>query len=357
MERFAPSGLAFSWDKAGLMIGDPDAPVSRILVTLTITRDAVRAARRQRVDMIVCHHPLLWEPLTALRTDDPHVRLCMSLIEMGISCFSAHTSLDVTSNGVNDALAAQLGLQDTKPLLPVSHAGQVKLVTFVPESHLAKVRAAVCEAGAGVIGDYTYCTFSSAGTGTFLPGRTARPFVGKKQRVNEEPERRFEVLTPKAVLAKVLRALLDAHPYEEPAYDVVPLDSLDPRIGLGRRGVLAHAAPLRALAGHARQALRLQAVRIVGDPKRRVKTVAVVAGSGGSEIRSMPSDIDVLVTGDVRYHEALAARERGLSVIDVGHAGGEQCIIPVVAAYLHKQLEIPVIKHSAPDPFTWAAGK
>lgn len=336
IEELAPAGWAYSWDRSGLAVGSPEARVDRVLVALTVTRKTVQAAKRVRASLLVVHHPPIWEPLSALRTDDPATRLCLELVEAKIACYAAHTNLDVAPGGVNDVLAARLGLADTTPLLAAPHATRVKLVTFVPESHLAAVREAVCSRGAGVIGEYTHCSFSSPGTGTFLPGGRAKPFSGVKHRLNEEPERRFEALAPKARLAEILTALKAAHPYEEVAYDVVTLENRDPAVGLGVRGRLPVPLGLEAFAKHVCKVLEVDHVRLAGARKRRVRTVGVIGGAGAGEIGNAPPGLDVLVTGDVKYHDALAAESRGIAVVDAGHAGTEKWIVPVLAQHIRR---------------------
>ncbi|MBI3117106.1 MAG: Nif3-like dinuclear metal center hexameric protein [Candidatus Hydrogenedentes bacterium] len=338
MERWAPAALAYEWDRAGLHTGAPDDTVKKVVACLTVTEAVLAAARKAQAEMIVSHHPLIWEPLRTLRTDQPQARLCVELAAAGIACFSAHTSLDVAPGGVNALLAAKLGLEQPRVLFPAPQGAQVKLVTFVPESHLRAVRDAMAAAGAGVIGEYTYCSFFAPGTGTFLPSAKAVPFSGQKGKVNEEPELRLEMLTPKAWLGDVLKAMRSAHPYEEPAYDIVTLENRDTSIGLGMRGELPKGMTLAALAREVCQALEVSHVRIVDDPKRRVQRVGVLGGSGGGEIAKLPQDLDVYVTGDVRYHDAWEAVARGIAVIDAGHGGTEKFIAPAIADYLSREL-------------------
>lgn len=352
VEQLAPRDLAYSWDNAGLAIGSPGASVSCVLVALTFTPDVLRRAKRSRAEMIITHHPPLWEPLRVLRTDDPHTRLCVEAAAVGIACYAAHTNLDVTPGGLNDALAKRLGLLDTGPLFDVPHATQVKLVTFVPESHLAQVRDAVCQEGAGIIGQYTHCSFSVPGTGTFVPGEEAQPFSGRKHRLNEEPEHRFEVIVPKARIDRVVEAMRRAHPYEEPAYDVVVLDSRDRTASLGVRGRLAGPARLDAFAADVRSALETSHVRVVGGSRRKVQSVAVIGGSGGGEIGHVPEDVDVLVTGDVKYHEALDAQSRNLGVVDAGHAAMEKWAVPLLADHVRRHCKgIRVLTYVEPGIF------
>ncbi len=352
MEAWAPPGLAYDWDRIGLSLGRPDAQVRTIFTALSITVDAARAAVLAKADMVVSHHPLIWDAIKAIRTDDPAREPLTLLVKADTNCFAAHTNLDVCAGGVNDVLAEALGLRETKPLFPVKHAGQVKLVTFVPEAHLAAVRAAVSAAGAGVIGDYTQCSFSTLGTGTFLPGRGATPFSGKKGAVNEEPEARFETLVPKALAPRVVEALLKAHPYEEVAYDLVPLANADPGVGIGRVGTLAKPVSLKAFAERARKALGVAHVRVTGDLKRPVSRVAAMGGAGGGQVGDVPRGVDVYVTGDVKYHEAQLALDRGLAVIDAGHHGTERGIVPVMSARLRTALPgVKVVEYAEPDPF------
>lgn len=339
VEALAPKALAYDWDRVGLSIGDPNAEVACLLVALTVTRQAFEAACDARAEMIVSHHPLIWEPLTALRTDDPATRLCLDFAQANIACYAAHSNLDVAPGGVNDVLADRLGLTNRGPLLPAAVGGQVKLVTFVPETHLAQVREAVCEAGAGVIGEYVHCTFSSPGTGTFRPGDAARPFSGDRHRLNEEPELRFETLVPKARLETVVKALKAAHPYEKVAYDVVCLENRDPAIGLGVRGELPEPTTLGEFARHVCTLLEVSHVRVVGESDRIVRWVGVLGGAGGGEVRKVPRDIDVYLTGDIKYHDAVAARERGLALVDAGHAGTEKWVVPALAEHLANALK------------------
>lgn len=352
LDELAPPSLADSWDRAGLATGRPETEVSKVLVALTVTREAFAAARRTKAQMIVSHHPLIWEPLKTLRADDAEANLPLDVAQAGMACYSAHTNLDVVPGGVNDVLASRLGLTARAPLFPVPQARQLKLVTFVPPSHLAVVRDAVCEAGAGVIGDYAHCSFSTRGVGTFMPSGKAAPFSGKKHVVNEESEDRFETLVPVARLSGVLAALLEVHPYEEVAYDLVPLHNPDPTTSLGLRGELKKAMTLTSFAKFVCSSLNIAGVRTVGSPRKKVRTVAVLGGAGGSRAGDIPGGIDVYVTGDVTYHDALAARARGLAIVDAGHHGTEKWIVPALAEHLKARLKgLSVTTHTEPDVF------
>ncbi len=358
MDAWAPPALAYAWDKSGLATGDPGARVTTALTCLTVTREAFAAAQRARAQMIVSHHPLIWEALTTLRRDNAHAALCMDIAADGIACYSAHTNLDVVMDGVNHALARRLGLQETKTLFRVPQAEQWKLVVFVPDTHLAAVRDAVSAAGAGGIGNYTHCSFSAPGTGTFKPSASANPFAGKKLVLNEEPERRFETIFPKHALANVLAAMQSAHPYEEVAYDLVKLENNDPNVSLGLCGQLPKTLTLTAFAEFVRKKLCIAHVRMVGNPKRKIRSVAVMGGAGGSSAADVPDGVDVFVTGDVKYHEALDAAARGLAVIDAGHHGTELPIVSLMAGHLKAALpKLRVKTYLEPDPFLAVTGK
>lgn len=352
MDEWAPPGLAYEWDRIGLTLGRPDAPVRRVLTALSLTTDAARAAIQAKADLVVSHHPLIWDAIKTLRTDNPAHSALLELAAAKVNCFAAHTNLDVCPDGVNDLLAASLGLQHTRPLFPAKQAKMLKLVSFVPHTHLARVREAVSRAGAGQIGNYTHCSFSAPGTGTFRPGRGAEPYSGERGTVNEEPEARFETLVQKAILGRVLEALFEAHPYEEVAYDLIPVDAPDARIGLGRVGQLKRPLSLQSFARRVRTALNVGHVRITGDPARNITTVAVLGGSGGGQIGDVPLAVDAYVTGDVKYHEAQLALDRGLCVIDAGHHGTERGIVPAMRDRIAAALpSLQVTTYEEPDPF------
>ncbi len=330
MEAWAPSGLAYPWDAVGLRIGDPTAPVTGVLTALSVTREAFEQACATGANLIVSHHPFPWTPLATLCPTDPETRLALDLVHANIACYAAHTNLDVVFGGVNHMLAKALGVVNVSPLLPVEHAEQVKLVTYAPESHWATVRDALCEAGTA-------------------PGALRSSEAGE--------ERRIEVTVSKARLNAVMAALKNVHPHEQPAWDLYALTNRDPDPGLGVRGELPAPMRLEALARHVRHALELDHVRLVGDSQREVFRAGLIAGSGGGEIPNTPADIDVLITGDVKYHQAMTALDRGVSVIDAGHHGAEKGIADAMARYLNQHLAgVTAHAYTEPDPFRAVTG-
>ncbi|MBN4046797.1 Nif3-like dinuclear metal center hexameric protein [bacterium AH-315-P07] len=352
MEQWAPTSLAYAWDKIGLATGHPNQEVKKVLTTLTITRDAFIAAKRAKAQMIVSHHPLIWESIATLREDIPQSKLVLDIAQAGIACFSAHTNLDVTPGGVNHILADRIGLKNIQPLFKIPQATQSKLVIFVPESYFIRVREAVFAAGAGGIGDYTECSYSSHGHGTFRPHENAKPFAGRIGKLNEEPEIRFETLLPSEHKRTIVQALREAHPYEEPAFDIIPLEIDNPVYSLGLQGELRKRVSLDTFAKQVKHKLEITHVRVSGNGKDMVKQVAVMGGAGGDSADDVPANIDVFVTGDVKYHKALDALDAGLNIIDAGHHGTEKWIVPAMADYLKSSLKgLRVATYMEPDPF------
>jgi len=354
LEEWAPKELAFPEDSVGLVLGSTDWDTNNAIVCLTITDQIVKDAIQKKVKLIISHHPLIFQPLRKIVHTNPHQKRIAQLITNEIACYTCHTNLDVAEKGVNYILAKKLDLSNISGLLPIEHIRLYKLVTFVPKNHLEKVRNAVCGCGAGIIGEYAYCSFSTSGIGTFLPSDKAKPFLGKIGKINEEKEERFEVIVPSEILGNVIEALLDAHPYEEVAYDVYPLQNKSRKISLGAKGVLDKSISLEEFSNIVKEKLNLSSIKIVGNLNKKVKNIAVLGGSGGGEIINIPDNIDVLVTGDVKYHQALEAEERGLAVIDAGHFGTEYPIVEGIANYLTPKLPLlEIIIPAEKEPFLY----
>ena len=341
MEAWAPEALAFSWDRVGLRIGDPDNAVGGVLAALSVTRGAMFAAGEAGANLIVSHHPFPFAPLETINPKDPDTQLCLGLVQGGVSCYAAHTNLDVAPGGVNHILAAQLGIEDAAPLLPVEQAAQVRLSALVQEEHLSQVCACVRGAAGSAFGEDTYCNFTTASL--IEPDAPSGAGSGGL---------RFEATLLEAILPRALKALQEAFPEEPLNYEVQPLKSRDPRVGLGAVGELPKPLKANAFARHVREQLGISHARLVGEGERKVQCVAVIGGSGGGEIERIPKDVDLLVTGDVKYHQAQFAADRGLAVVDAGHYGTEIGIVEGIAAYLRRELDgLPVTTYTESDPF------
>lgn len=337
LQQIAPLELAADWDNVGLLLGDSAAPVARLMTCLTVTPEVAAEAIAARADLIITHHPIFFRPTKRLVATAPDGRMLWSLARAGIAVYSPHTALDNAQGGINDLIARRLGLTEVGPLRSQTGPGHCKVVVFVPESDLQKVSDAMFAAGAGHIGQYGECSFRLAGTGTFFGSEAANPTVGQKGRREEVSEWRLEVLCPEADLARVIAALRKAHSYEEPAFDIYPLRSEPSRIGSGRIGVLPEPASLGALAQTVKSSLGASLVQVAGEPSQAVRRVAVVCGAGGDFLSDAAlHKADVLVTGEVRFHDCLAARALNLALMLPGHYASERCGIEDLAERLSK---------------------
>lgn len=319
-EKFAPKSLAMEGDKIGLQIGTLQKPIKKVMITLDVLEEVVDEAVKEQVDLIIAHHPVIYNPLKTVVTDSAAGRIVAKCIKHDIAVYAAHTNLDVASGGVNDLLAEALGLENTEVLVPTYEDTLKKLAVYVPEDHADKLRNALGSAGAGSIGNYSFCTFNSAGKGTFLPNDGANPFIGEKGRLEEVAEIKIESIFPASIQNKVIQALLKNHPYEEPAYDVYPLDNKGPSLGLGRIGRLKNEMTLKEFAEHVKQCLDVKGVRVVGNLDSIVQKVAILGGDGNKFwSKAKFKGADVYVTGDIYYHVAHDAMMEGLNMVDPGH--------------------------------------
>lgn len=335
MEIMAPGRLAAAWDNVGLLVGDPGQAVARVLVALDVTPELAAAAAADGVDMIVAHHPLIFRPLAAIRTDRRPDAALAALLRAGIAVFAAHTNLDVAAGGVNDVLAARLGLKDLRPLTAEHTDRLCKLAVFVPQTHAEAVRTAITEAGAGHIGNYSHCTFQTAGTGTFLPLAGTSPFIGRQGQLEYTAELRLETIMPESVRDRVVAAMLQAHPYEEVAYDLYSLNNPGRQYGLGRVGETERPFAAADFALMVKTALGAEHIRLAGPRDKVIKKAAVCGGSGADLIGAAAGmGADCLVTGDVKYHEAQQALACGIVVMDAGHYFTERPVVEAVAGYL-----------------------
>jgi dinuclear metal center YbgI/SA1388 family protein len=318
-EQFSPKSLAMEGDKIGLQIGRLNKPVEKVLVALDVLEEVVDEAIAENVQLIIAHHPIIFRPLQKISTEQTYGRIIEKLIKHDIAVYAAHTNLDVAKGGVNDLLAEALGLTDTEVLVPTSEIKLKKLVVFVPEKDAVKVKEALGNAGAGHIGNYSHCAFSSQGTGQFLPGDNTNPHIGSHGKLEEVNEVRVETIFPEHLEKKILSAMIKAHPYEEVAYDIYPLENKGETLGLGRVGYVNEMS-LEEFAAHVKKNLGVQGLRVVGDLQSKVRKVAVLGGDGNKYFMSAKfKGADVYVTGDFYYHVAHDAMMEGLNIVDPGH--------------------------------------
>jgi dinuclear metal center YbgI/SA1388 family protein len=335
MEDLYPLSWADEADSVGLVVGELEAKVSRVLFAVDPVQAVVDQAIALGADLLIVHHPLLLRPVSSVRADRPKGRVVHDLIANGVGLYVAHTNADSPSRGVSESMAHALGLVDVAPLVPDRADPLDKIVTFVPTADVQGVVDALASAGAGAIGDYDRCAFTTGGEGTFRPGPAAHPVIGHRGVVEVVQETRVEMVLARECRDRVVAALRQAHPYEEPAFDVFEIAAWAADRGAGRVGELSESLPLRAFADRVVAALPPTAVgaRVSGDLDRDVRRVALLGGAGDfllDQVRE--SGADVYVTSDLRHHPASEFREHrdAPALVDVPHWAAEWTWLPVV---------------------------
>ncbi|MFC0014850.1 MULTISPECIES: Nif3-like dinuclear metal center hexameric protein [Allobacillus] len=320
MEEIAPKSLAFEGDRIGLQIGSPNSDANRVMVTLDVLESVVDEAIENEIDLIIAHHPFIFKPFQAINWDSEKGRITKKLMTHNISLFVAHTNLDIARGGVNDLLMEKLGLTDTDVLVKTTEEKLYKLVIHVPKTHENEIRQAFADAGAGFIGNYSHCTFNLEGIGTFKPQDGANPYIGSGDELERVEEYRMDTIVPEGILNQTIELAKQAHPYEEMAYDVYPLQVQGEAYGLGRIAKLSEPMQLQELAQLVKKAYDVPNLRFVGKEDKRIRTVAVIGGDGNKYIaKAKQMGADVLITGDVYFHTAHDALGMGLAMIDPGH--------------------------------------
>jgi dinuclear metal center YbgI/SA1388 family protein len=365
LERLAPLDLAEDWDNVGLLVEPSQAAtreVQRLFLCIDLSESVLEEALAASADFVLAYHPPIFRGLTRLRASSPGERVLVRALEAGLAVYSPHTALDATPNGVNDWLARGVGDGPRTPLVPhasKAQASELKLVVFVPRSHLAELRSALArELGAGKIGNYSECSYELDGQGSFLGNDDASPAVGSRGKLELVPEARLEMRCPTSALAELARVIAAHHPYEEPAWDLYPLLSppRHPGAGAGRLLELSTPTSLAQVLGRLKAHLAVSSLRLAqaerhsGDAK--ISRVAVCAGSGGALFEKV-RNVDLFVTGEMRHHDVLAKLGVGSSVILAEHTHTERGFLPELAAEITGlaggELEVLVSQRDA-DP-------
>src|SRR5690625_3045661 len=320
MEEWAPRDYAYDWDPVGLQVGNYNEKTKNILVTLDVTSEVVAEAIENNANLIISHHPILFRAIQQIDTATSEGKLLQKLLKHNITVYSSHTNLDMASGGVNDVLANLLQLNNLQPLADLKYESLYKIIVYVPKSHAENVREALSLGGAGHIGNYSHCTFQTAGEGTFKPLEGTNPYIGESGKIEYVSEYKIESIVPKDQLTEAIDHMIKAHPYEEVAYDIIPLENKGKSIGLGRIGTLQTKQSLETFALFVKDVFQINQVKVTGQLQNIMERVAVIGGSGEKYIHvAKRQGADVLVTGDVTFHQAQAAEAIGLAVIDAGH--------------------------------------
>ncbi len=334
-ESFAPVQYQENYDNSGLLIGNVNAETHAVLLCLDITEDIVDEALMLGANLIISHHPLIFNGLKSITGKNSVEKAVIKCIKNDIAVYAAHTNIDNNSKGVSFKMADKLGLLDVKPL--VTYSGQLlKLVTFVPINFIDKVRQAIFDAGGGSIGNYDCCSFNLTGEGTFKAMEGSNPFAGEKNILHREPEIRLETILPKHLENSVLQALLRAHPYEEVAYDLYPLINHNPLTGAGAVGVLEIEEEEDSFLLRIKDVFGCQVIRHTDFLNKKIKKIAVCGGSGYDFLKhAIKCKADVYITADIKYHQFSEA-EGKIIIADIGHYESEQFILEVFYEILLK---------------------
>ncbi|MDB5298655.1 MAG: Nif3-like dinuclear metal center hexameric protein [Phycisphaerales bacterium] len=333
LEQIAPTRNAEPWDNVGLLVGDPQQSVSKVLLTIDYTAVVAEEGRLLSCDAVIAYHPPIFQAIKRVVAGS----VIFDAIRRGVAIYSPHTALDVAEGGTNDVLCDVLGLDERLPLkLAETKASQCKLVTFVPQKELEGVSQALFDAGAGRIGKYSSCSFRSTGTGTFFGEEGTSPAVGSAGRLEQAAEVRVETIVPLARVGDVVRALRKSHPYEEPAFDLMQLAAPPDGLGMGRVGTFREPVERAGLLARLKRGLGIEHLLVAGPPEGKVTRVAVCAGACGDLLNdAIAQKVDFYVTGEMRHHDALKAAAAGMTVVCTLHSNSER----VTLARLKQRLE------------------
>ncbi len=328
LEKLAPTVYQENYDNAGLLVGDRKRKLSGVLLTLDITEEVIDDAIAKNANMIVAHHPIIFKGLKRLTGSNYIERTVIKAIQNNIALYALHTNLDSVQGGVNTKICEKLGLQNVQTLSPTK-GNLVKLVTFTPVSHVDEVNEALFNVGCGHIGNYDKCSFLTEGMGTFRPLEKATPFVGAQNELHKEKEIRTETILPIHLQQQAIAALKKAHPYEEVAYDVYPLQNANPTVGIGCVGELSETMKVEDFLQKVKETFDLKVIRHTNLCKKMIKKVAVCGGSGSFLLQNaLHENADIFITGDFKYHEFFDAEKR-IIIADIGHYESERCSLEI----------------------------
>jgi dinuclear metal center YbgI/SA1388 family protein len=334
-QDIADPHLAESWDNCGLQVGDRNQPVSKIVTALDPLESVVDYACSINADLLITHHPLIFKPLTNIDWSTPMGRIISRAHDHKLAIYSAHTNLDSAEGGLNDMFARKMGMIDLRVLGRPVEDESIKLVIFAPKDHKDTILGALAETPAGIIGNYTCCSFLCSGEGRYKPGSGSEPFKGKIGEISSVDELKIETIVSKRDVRKVVDHVARVHPYETMAYDLYPLGPQVGHEGMGRIGSLEIPVPFKDFVKKIKTVLGLPLIKVAGNLDAPVRTVALCTGSGSSMLKDfLKSPADVYVSGDLHYHDARTVEEAGRAMIDVGHFASEIIVAEAMSTAL-----------------------
>ena len=323
--KIAPFEQQENWDNSGSQVIFPELIVSKVLIATDFSTITLNEAIKKKCQVIVIHHPPIFKPLKSLDFSNPFHQLLMLAIQHKISVIALHTNFDVSENGMNEYVLRQIGFLKTTPFL-MQPGNYSKLVVFTPKTHTEIIRQAICQAGAGHIGNYSDCTFTTSGLGSFMGGENTTPFLGNAGVLENADEDRLETILKNADKKRIVKALLEAHPYEEVAYDILPLANEKP--GLGRIGYLEKSMTPKNFVKLLQEKLNIKDVRF-SQRTKSIKKVALITGGAGSYYQeAIKAECDAYISGDIKHNEWIEANEANLLLIDATHYGTEKYFAP-----------------------------
>ena len=336
LETLAPPSLQEGYDNAGLITGDGNVDCTGILISLDATTAVVNEAKEKGCNLIVSHHPIVFSGLKKITGKNYVQKAVINAIKNDIALYAIHTNLDNVLNGVNGRIAELVGLKNISVLAPKENQLK-KLYTFVPITHSDNVRQAIFDAGGGHIGNYKECSFNTEGFGTFKGGLDTDPYVGKPGELHKENEIKIEVIFPPWLEGRILKSLLETHPYEEVAYDVIKLDNRFSLIGSGVIGELKEPLDGKVFLKTLKEKFKLKVIKHTELLNKLISKVAVCGGAGSFLISSaLAAEADVFITSDVKYHEFFDANDK-MVIADIGHYESEQFTINLLQEFLEQK--------------------
>ncbi len=345
LEEIAPLSLQESYDNAGLIVGNPNVAVTGVLVCLDSVEATVEEAKRLGANLIIAHHPIVFKGLKRLNGSNYVERTVIKAIQNDIAIYAIHTNLDSVPNGVNSIIAHKLGLKNVRVLSP-QESGMKKLVSFCPPNHTNGVLEALFNAGAGEIGNYSHCSFSNVGEGTFKPNQGANPFLGEVGQLHADKEMKIEVIFSNHLKNPVIAALKKAHPYEEVAYEIYQLENANSDIGFGAIGDLEMDTDTLGFLGDIKRVMKAGVVKYTSIQKTTIKRVAICGGSGSFLLSAAKNaGAELFLTSDFKYHEFFDA-ENQIVIADIGHYESEQYTSTLIADFLTQKFSTFAVRVS-----------
>ncbi len=335
-EEAAPHSLQESYDNSGLLVGSPETQVHKALISLDLTESVMEEAINKSCDVIISHHPIIFKGIKSLNNKSLVERLIVKAIKNDIAIYAFHTNLDNVANGVNGKIAEKLGLIKTRVLLEKEKPFK-KLVTFCPMDHAGQLREAMFEAGGGHIGNYSHCSFNTSGQGSFKALEGSNPYVGKEGQTHFEDEVRIETIVPQYKLNATVAAMLKAHPYEEVAYDIYPIENSSRALGAGMIGELKQETAVIEFLEELKNIFNIQVLKHNQLVEKPIRKIAFCGGSGSFLIKhAFRAGADVFITADVKYHDYFEYRG-AMTIVDAGHYETEQFTKELIHTLLMKK--------------------